>query len=192
MVLDQFKLINMQRYITSSLVLFIISLLLIPTVSSCQKKGTELQLDSKNFKRLVDNSIDFSVPLISVEEFHENLEDYIILDARERKEYEVSHIPNAIYVGYDQPEIELINNLDKSKKLLFYCSIGYRSEKIAEKAAAMGFDQVYNLYGSIFEWANKGYELENTENEPTNQVHGYNRIWGKWIKNDAYEKVYNK
>lgn len=169
---------------------FILCVFLLSCSISAQKKGSDIELQNKKFKKLIDRSIDFSIPLLSVEELHESMSDYIILDAREKKEYDVSHIPNAIYVGYDQPELETIQSLDKSKKLLFYCSIGYRSEKIGEKAKELGFDQVYNLYGSIFEWANKGYELENISKEKTKKVHGYNRLWGRWIQNDDYERVY--
>jgi len=157
---------------------------------SAQKKGTDIQLNNEKYKKMIDRTIDFTIPLVSVEDLHANMDDYVILDAREMEEYKVSHIPKAMYVGYDDPELGLIGSIDKDKKLLFYCSIGYRSEKIGEKAKEMGFTEVYNLYGSIFEWANKGYELEDASKKPTNKIHGYNRIWGRWIKNDTYEKVY--
>jgi len=68
-----------------------------------QKKGTDIQVQNRNFKKLIDKSINFTVPLISVSELHDDFEDYIILDAREKEEYEVSHIPGAIYVGFDNP-----------------------------------------------------------------------------------------
>ena len=168
---------------------FLVMFLAIGTVSG-QKKGTDIQLQSKKYKKMIDRTIGFTVPLLSVEELHGSMGDYVILDAREKEEYEVSHLPNAIFVGYDDPELEMIESLDKDKKLLFYCSIGYRSEKIGEKAKELGFTEVYNLYGSIFEWVNKGYELENVADEKTNKVHGYNRIWGRWIQNADYEKVY--
>ncbi len=159
-------------------------------ITAQDKKGTDIQLENERFKKMIDRTIDFSVPVISVEELHGHMDEYVILDAREREEYNVSHIPKALYVGYEEPEIGMIKSLDKNKKLVFYCSIGYRSEKIAEQAKALGFSEVYNLYGSIFEWANKGYELETTSNEKTKKIHGYNWLWGRWIDNDAYEKVY--
>ncbi len=169
---------------------FILLLSLSVSCAIGQQKGTDIQLKSEKYKKMIDRTIDFTVPLISVEELHANMEDYVILDAREMEEYKVSHIPKAIYVGYDDPELGLIKSIDKDKKLLFYCSIGYRSEKIGEKAKEMGFKEVYNLYGSIFEWANKGYELEDASKQETKKIHGYNWIWGRWINNDTYEKVY--
>lgn len=168
---------------------FLVMFLTVGTIYG-QKKGTDIELQSKKYKKMIDRTIDFTVPLLSVEELHDKMDEYVILDAREKSEYEVSHIPNAIYVGYDDPELETIESIDKGKKLLFYCSIGYRSEKIGEKAKELGFTEVYNLYGSIFEWANKGYEMENANDEKTNKVHAYNRIWGRWIQNTEVEKVY--
>jgi rhodanese-related sulfurtransferase len=169
---------------------FIFLLSLFYSCAIGQEKGTDLQLTSEKYKKMIDRTIDFTIPLVSVEELHANMEEYVILDAREMEEYKVSHIPKAIYVGYDDPELGLIKSIDKDKKLLFYCSIGYRSEKIGEKAKEMGFKEVYNLYGSIFEWANKGYELEDASKKETKKIHGYNWLWGRWIDNDSYEKVY--
>ena len=40
-----------------------------------------------------------SVPYISVQELAMNYEDYIVLDTRKKEEFEVSHLPNAIWVG---------------------------------------------------------------------------------------------
>ncbi len=165
-------------------------LLILPSCSSAQKKGTNLQLSNSNFKQLVDKTIDFSVPLISVEDFQAHKYDYIVFDAREKKEFNVSHIPGAIYIGYDEPDLSVLSTQQKNKKLLFYCSIGYRSEKIAEKAFELGFTEVYNLYGGIFEWANQGNELNSISEEKTQKVHAYSWLWGKWIQNAKYEKVY--
>ncbi len=176
----------MKRILFLSLALFVSSC----TITAQQKKGTDIQLKSAKFKKMIDRTIDFTIPLVSVEDLHANMDDYVILDAREKHEYNISHIPKAMYVGYENPEMGLINAIDKDKKLVFYCSIGYRSEKIAEKAKDLGFAEVYNLYGSIFEWANKGYELETTSKEDTKKVHAYNRIWGRWVTNKDYEKVY--
>jgi rhodanese-related sulfurtransferase len=161
----------------------------LPLYAQNQSK-TEIILKDSKFKKLIDRSIDFTVPVISVKELKENMDKYVILDAREKEEFEVSHIPGAKYIGYDHADLGALKGIDKSKELLFYCSIGYRSEKIGEKAKELGFSEVYNLYGSIFEWVNEGYELEDSESQPTKKVHGYNWVWGRWIQNEDYEKVY--
>jgi hypothetical protein len=71
-----------------------------------------------------------------------------------------------------------------------YCSIGYRSEKIGEQLQKLGYKNVYNLYGSLFAWVNRGYEVVDINNKSTYTVHGYDAKWAKWITNKRYKKVY--
>jgi len=47
-------------------------------------------LSNERFDKRVTELIDFSVPVISVQELHENQSDYIILDAREKEEFDIS------------------------------------------------------------------------------------------------------
>jgi len=113
-----------------------------------------------------------------------------LLDARELEEYVVSRIPGAIHFGYDNPKWSLLESVAKDKEIIVYCSIGYRSEKIGEKLIKRGYTNVRNLYGSIFEWANRGYTLEGPRQRTTNKVHTYNKKWSTWVLNDSVQKVY--
>lgn len=124
-----------------------------------------------------------SVPYISVEELTMPKTEAIILDAREKIEYDVSHIKGAIYVGYDNFNIRTVENKIRNKKeeIVVYCSLGIRSEDIAEKLKKAGYSNVKNLYGGIFEWKNKDLSLYNNNNVETDTVHVYNRRWGKWL-----------
>ena len=95
-----------------------------------------------------------SIPYISVQELAMPKNEAILLDTRERSEYEVSHIQNAIHVGYDNFDIDSATKdiADKSSKIVVYCSLGVRSEDIAEQLKKAGYIYVYNVYGGIFEW----------------------------------------
>ena len=95
-----------------------------------------------------------------------------------------------MHIGYDEWNPSVLNKIDKQKPIIVYCSIGYRSEKIAEKIKASGFAKVYNLYGSIFEWANNELPLVEMNNKPTQKVHTYNKKWSKWMLNPKYEKIW--
>jgi rhodanese-related sulfurtransferase len=86
----------------------------------------------------------------------------LFLDAREKKEFDVSHIREAKWVGYKSFDPSLLNAVPKDSPIIVYCSIGYRSEKIAEKLKAAGFTNVSNLYGGIFEWVNQGNLVYNS------------------------------
>jgi len=126
-----------------------------------------------------------SIPYITVEEARQlQLSDKLILfDARESEEFEVSHIPSATHVGYKnftQKNVPIpIDSTDKI--VVVYCSIGVRSEKIAEKIQKMGFPDVRNLYGGIFEWSNNGFPLLDQSNQPTQKVHAYSKEWAPYL-----------
>ena len=146
-------------------------------------------VESAAFSDKINSLISYSVPVISVEQAHK-MKGVQFLDAREPTEFNVSHLPGARLVGYDHFSEANVKGLDTSKSIIVYCSIGYRSEKIGKKLNKLGFKNVYNLYGSIFEWANRGYELVDNTGKETNKVHVYNKRWGKWMTNPEYEKVY--
>lgn len=128
-----------------------------------------------------------TVPLIKPDELKKN-EDAVILDIRSPEEYEVSHIAGAEMIDYDRFKSKDVAKLDKNKEVIVYCSVGYRSERIGEKLQKMGFTNVKNLYGGIFEWKNQGNEVVNQKAVPTDSVHTYNKAWSRWLKQGI--KVY--
>ena len=142
------------------------------------------------FSKKIDGLISFTVPLMSVNELLNNKDKFIIFDAREKAEFDVSHIPDAIYLGYSDFNVGRIKNIPKEKNIVIYCSIGYRSEKIGEKLLRLGYKNVYNLYGSIFEWANEKYPLVSSNGKTTYTVHGYNKSWSKWVTNEEIKTVW--
>ena len=113
----------------------------------------------------------------------------LFADAREKKEYDVSHINNALFTGYDNFNLSKLNGISKDREIIVYCSIGKRSEKITEKLKEAGYTNVSNLYGGIFEWVNQGNSVVDLNNRNTTKVHAYGRFWGQWL--DKGEKVYN-
>lgn len=130
-----------------------------------------------------------SVPYISANDVSGNA-DLVLLDTRKKEEFEVSHLPNATWVGYRGFKLEKIMQAypDKKTPFVVYCSVGVRSENIGEKLLEAGYSGVKNLYGGIFEWKNKGFPVYTTAGEQTEQVHAYNRRWGRLLKNA--EKIY--
>lgn len=123
------------------------------------------------------------VPYISVDTLV--ITKAILLDARETKEYNVSHLKNAICVGYDYFDIQkTVEKLpkDKSTKIVVYCSLGIRSEIVAHKLIKEGYTNVYNLYGGILEWKNNNFQVVDTLGNETEKVHTFNKDWSKWLK----------
>jgi rhodanese-related sulfurtransferase len=137
----------------------------------------------ENISEILKQYNDQSVPYISTEELSKLDSEVILLDAREFKEFNVSHLKNAIHVGYDDFNLDKTTAqlAKKTLQIVVYCSVGVRSEDIAEKLENAGFNNVYNLYGGIFEWKNNGLPVYNAKNEETDRVHAYSKKWGKWL-----------
>lgn len=133
-----------------------------------------------------------SVPYISVQELKMLQKDnaVAILDAREREEFEVSHIEDAIFIGYSDFSAEGVSEMIKNKNspIVVYCSLGIRTETISEKLKKKGFTDVRNLYGGIFEWKNNAFPVLDLQGDETEKVHAYSRKWSKWLKEG--EKIY--
>ncbi|MDN3491177.1 rhodanese-like domain-containing protein [Winogradskyella bathintestinalis] len=123
-----------------------------------------------------------SVPYISVQELAMPKTEVVLLDSRELIEFETSHLKDAIYVGYDNFKLEDTTKLlnDKQQTIVVYCSLGIRSEDIAEQLKRSGYTNVYNLFGGIFEWKNNDFTVYNTTGE-TENVHAFSKDWSQWL-----------
>jgi rhodanese-related sulfurtransferase len=149
--------------------------------------GLLAQIKNPEFKHLLDSMYSHTVPTIKVDSL-KHLKNVFLLDTRERAEFEVSHLKNARNVGYIWFDMRKIYDIPKDAVVILYCSVGYRSEKIGEKLIRNGYKNVYNLYGSIFEWANEGNPLYKSNGVQTTEIHTYNKSWAKWVERGT--KVY--
>ena len=168
----------------------LIFLLLVPVIACAQVRHEHPTCENKAFDTMLESLLKFSVPTIACKELHQNRSQYYVLDARERHEYDVSHIVSARHIGYDKFDFNSVKDIPKDAPIVVYCSVGYRSEKIGEKLQVAGFKNVKNLYGSIFEWVNEGFHVVNNYDVETKKVHAYNKTWGLWITNSTTKKVY--
>jgi rhodanese-related sulfurtransferase len=168
-------------------IIYILLILFTTQISVGQEK------EPKTISGLLKKHNSKSVPYISVQELAMPSIEAIILDSREQKEYETSHLKDAICVGYDYFSVDSIQSQlpNKGAKIVVYCSLGIRSETVAEKLKKAGYTNVYNLYGGIFEWKNKNFKVYNSEENETENVHTFNEAWSKWLLkgNKIYEKL---
>lgn len=149
------------------------------------------QVQNRAFQFVLRNLLSHTVPEVSVPELTKNPSAYpVLLDARSWREYEISHLKGAIWVGYEDFELSRVLAISKETSILVYCSVGYRSEKIAEKLLGAGYKHPFNLYGGIFEWVNQKQALVDLHGRPTKQIHAYNKIWGTWARVKKNRKVY--
>ena len=166
-----------------------IILIFICTFNISFSQDSQVRCINPKFDQLVDNYLDYSIPAISVADAFDSKSNFIFLDAREREEYNTSHIQNVIHIGYDNFNIDSIKKIiPKDKAIIIYCSIGYRSEKIGEILNQNGYQNVQNLYGSIFEWVNQHHLIVDQNGDQTNLLHTYSKKWSKWVENNDIKK----
>lgn len=140
------------------------------------------QIKNQEYKIMLDSLYEHNVPLISVEELKKlNKQSIYLLDTRELEEFNVSHIKNARHVGYFWFDMRKVYDIPFNAKIVLYCSVGVRSEKIARKLLDAGYKNVFNLYGSLFEWVNQGNPVYTNNGVQTSEIHTYNEEWARWV-----------
>ena len=142
------------------------------------------QLDRKLSKLLR-----FDVPLISADSVLSS-EDALVLDVREAGEYAVSHLRGAVHVAPEGGVPSWMDSLDRKQQIIVYCSVGYRSENFARNLQDAGFQNVSNLYGSIFEWVDRGHVIVDSSGESSLRIHTYNQSWGQLLDAPGYTKIW--
>jgi len=146
------------------------------------------QVKNGSFNFTLKMLLSRDVPEITIADAAEDRNQYLFLDAREQKEYNVSHLANSRFIGYSEFNTAAMKGIEKDKPLIIYCSIGKRSEDITRKLKKLGYTNVRNLYGGIFEWVNSGNTVYDLHNKPTDKVHAYGKFWGRFL--DKGTKVY--
>jgi len=143
-----------------------------------------------------------AVTTVELAEWLENdpISDLIILDARSEAEYAVSHVQGAKHLKAISFDAILLQSrfaiahlgvrsaitpqqqgaIAHVPKIVVYCSIGYRSAKVAQQLQQTRFYDVFNLEGGIFQWANEQRPLFK-DGQSTQLVHPYNSAWGKLL-----------
>ena len=79
-----------------------------------------------------------------------NLNEYIVIDVRSKREFKEGHLNTAINI----PLAEINKSIDKyiknrENKILVCCQYGIRSRKVAEILEEKGYVHVYNLKGGL-------------------------------------------
>lgn len=142
-----------------------------------------IRLDASDpaFEAMLDELLHGKVAQVTPEQLAAKPGQYLLLDSRNRDEYEISHIEGARWIGFNNFDVGDFDDIDRETPIVVYCSVGKRSEIIGEKLEKVGFKNVANLRGGIFQWANESRPLVDADG-PTKNVHPYSRKWGKWLE----------
>lgn len=85
-----------------------------------------------------------------------NRENAVVLDVRDRKEFETGHIVNAVNIPYTALEgrIDELNKY-KERPLVVACKMGQHSGTAGTMLRKKGFADVRRLTGGLAEWRNQ-------------------------------------
>lgn len=127
----------------------------------------------KRFSHVPQTPLDAAARLIASGEV-------ILLDVREPDEFLVSHIAGARRIDPDASVDDvrrLIGAPPKNKTILLYCTIGFRSSRLADRiGAAFGGEAgppIVSMRGGLIAWANANRPLVDSKGQPTNRLHPY-------------------
>ena len=140
-------------------------------------------VSDRAYDLVLSTLLSHNVPAVSVDQIASG--EFHLLDARSSREFDVSHIPGAVWVGDQHFPLDRLIGIAKYAPIAVYCSVGYRSERIAEYLRRQGYTNVVNVYGGIFEWVNTGHPVVTPAGDATEAVHAYSRLWGVWLTRGA-------
>jgi len=107
-------------------------------------------------------------------------DDVVLLDARELDEYEVGHLNGALLATDVEMAIQSLGERAQHDTIIVYCAVGYRSARLASKLERRGYENVLNLEGSLFKWANEGRPVYR-EKKLVDEVHPYDEDWRRLV-----------
>lgn len=109
-----------------------------------------------------------------------NKRNPLILDTRTPLEYAVGHLQGAYFMPHDLPEIEPFIQCSYSQTIVTYCSVGYRSAILAQRLQNMGYENVFNLNGSLFLWFSENRPIFCDE-QIVEFIHPNHLFWSFWL-----------
>lgn len=103
-----------------------------------------------------------SFSYISTAQVHDKIEigeDIMIIDVRNKNEYDTSHIAGAVHYEFEELSRIAEDELPKTKKVIIYDKTGDRSMLVTEQLVRQGYTEVESMIGGTLKWEDDGYEL---------------------------------
>jgi rhodanese-related sulfurtransferase len=89
-----------------------------------------------------------------------NRKDGVVVDVREKKEFESGHIVDALNIPLAKLKQRLKElNKHKDKPIIVVCKLGQHSGEAAKQLMEAGYSDVYKLSGGITEWKSQSLPL---------------------------------
>ena len=103
-------------------------------------------------------------------------DDFVLVDVREKNEWNEGYIPGAIHVPRGYLELQIEEAVpDKSQKVVLYCAGGVRSLMAGRTLQQMGYTDVVSMAGGFGQWKGSGYEFKEPRTLDAAQARRYSR-----------------
>lgn len=86
--------------------------------------------------------------------------DLVLLDVRERNEWNLGHLPNAMHLARGSIETKIEALIPRDKHVVIYCQSGNRSAFVADTLQQMGYEDVASMSRGIVGWVDEGGEVD--------------------------------
>ena len=104
-----------------------------------------------------EGSVYMNINAEKAKEMMDDLEKFVLLDARSEEEFFEGHIPGAIVIPHEEVSERAETEIpEKDVPVFVYCRSGRRSKIAAEALVSLGYSEVYE-FGGIIDWP---YEIE--------------------------------
>jgi rhodanese-related sulfurtransferase len=87
-------------------------------------------------------------------------ENFVLLDVREPKEWNLGHLPKAIHIPLGNLQTRVGDSIPRDRRVVVYCARGNRSALAALTMKRMGYDKVASMSRGIMGWADINGEIE--------------------------------
>jgi molybdopterin/thiamine biosynthesis adenylyltransferase/rhodanese-related sulfurtransferase len=100
----------------------------------------------------------------------------VLVDIRERDEYEQGFIPSADWIPRGFLELKIEDLVpDREREIIVYCAGGVRSALGARSLTELGYANVSSMAGGFRSWKNAGYPFERPRVLTAEQIKRYSR-----------------
>jgi hydroxyacylglutathione hydrolase len=101
-----------------------------------------------------------SLGLLTAQELKKRLDrgDLVVLDVREKKEWDSGHIEGALHIHFGHLQ-ERLNEVPSDRPIAAICDVGHRASLGASILRREGYQEAYNVLGGMTAWRNAGYNM---------------------------------
>ncbi|MEO6094625.1 MAG: rhodanese-like domain-containing protein [Fibrobacteria bacterium] len=152
----------------------------LPRSAPAQPLSKTEKLENKLRMAVLKATKDLKVPIIKAAELKTVIDDtgLVLVDVRKTGEQQVSMLPHALTTAQFAETFR--HGIPKGKRLVVYCTIGYRSGRYAEELAKQGI-KAENLEGGVLAWSFAGGKFLMQDGNggwtETNRIHVYDAEW---------------